>query len=440
MSAFLALGMMLYAAQTPSIPVGPVTLDEAAALAEHNAFAVRIQKTTVEKNRQEVKESQALLGPTISGNLGYTRYNEALTEQIENFNFVEQAIDSKTGGLALTLPIDISGIQRHLIQANKAYYRASIRTLQANLNDARLTARSDFLAILRAQAEVKVDEAALQDATERLNQAQLQYNQQEIAKIDLLAYQTTVDQAKSDLLNAQNSLDLARQTLNDDLAIPIETPVDVVEVETLPPIPNDVVRLVRVGQVRRPEVRSLIETLVALRNITKASESGMDPSLALGLSVNTNFDPLPGVERTVSSGTLTFSVPLYDSGYTRSKVRAARQDEAATRIQLEQTQLGISKDVRAAITNLTGAKARYDNAVAQVGYAQETYRLAVVKQTAGEGTYVEVIDAQNSLTQSKNGLLGARYDYLTAYAQLQRAVGADDLPAALAAPSLGGMK
>ena len=96
--------------------------------------------------------------------------------------------------------------------------------------------------------------------------------------------------------------------------------------------------------------------------------------------------------------------------------------------------------VRTAVANLGSAKARFENAQAQVMLAQETYRLAVVKQNAGEGTYVEVIDAQNALTQAKDGLLGAKYDYLTAYAQLQRAVGVDDISAAVAAPSLGGTK
>lgn len=440
MAAGLSLALMLYAAQTPSIPIGPMSLDAIALLAEHNAFAVRIQKTTVEKNRQLVKEAQAQLGPTVSGQLQYTRYNSALTEQFGNVTFVEQSIDVKTGGISLTLPIDISGIQRHLINANKAYYRSSIKTLQANMNDTRLTARSDYLAILRAQAQVKVDQAALKDATERLNQAQAQFNQQEIAKIDLYAYQTQVDQANSDLLNAQNSLDLARQQLNEDLAIPIETPVEVIEIDSLPPIPKDTVTLVMAGQTIRPEVRSLFDQLDALHQITRASEVGMDPNMNLQFGVQTNFDPLPGVERNVTSGTLTLNVPFYDSGYTRSKVRAARQDEAATRIQIEETKLGISKDVRSAVTNLISAKARFDNAVAQVGYAQETYRLAVVKQTAGEGTYVEVIDAQNSLTQAENGLLTARYDFLTDYAQLQRAVGVDDLSAVRTAPKNGGRK
>jgi outer membrane protein TolC len=62
-----------------------------------------------------------------------------------------------------------------------------------------------------------------------------------------------------------------------------------------------------------------------------------------------------------------------------------------------------------------------------VALAQEVFRLAQVRRDAGEGTYVEIIDAETDLTRARNGLVSARYDYLTAYAQLQRALGRDDV-------------
>ena len=86
--------------------------------------------------------------------------------------------------------------------------------------------------------------------------------------------------------------------------------------------------------------------------------------------------------------------------------------------------------MRNAVANLTSAKARFDSANVQVSLAEEVYRLAKVKQDAGAGTYYEVVDAETQLTQARNGQVSARYDYLTSYSQLQRAVGQDDLAAA----------
>jgi outer membrane protein len=416
--------------QNPTVPSGTLTIDQAAALAEKNAFAVRIQRTTVEKDRQNLKYSQAELGPTVSAQLEYLRNTQAITQSFGSFSAVIQPIDEKTGALNLTLPLDISGNIRRLIRANKSTYQSAKETLRATLEDARLAARTDYVAVLRAQAEIAVSQDALTDANAQLTQAQQQYAQQEIAKVDMLAFETTVDQAKGNLLIAQNDLEIAKETLNAALAIPIETRLDYVDIPELPVTPTDPDPLVRSAQQTRPEVLALIHTIDALANIARSNESTMDPSLSLGVSSSQNFDPLPGDQSNTTVGTLTLNIPLYDSGQTRARVKAARQDEVSAKIQLEQTKLGISQDVHAAIANLISAKARYDNAVSQVGYAKETYRLSIVRQKAGEGTYVEVIDAQNSLTQARNGLDGARYDYLTAYAQLQRAVGADNLSSA----------
>jgi outer membrane protein TolC len=71
-----------------------------------------------------------------------------------------------------------------------------------------------------------------------------------------------------------------------------------------------------------------------------------------------------------------------------------------------------------------------ENAIEQVKLAEEVYRLAKVKQDAGAGTYYEVVDAESQLTLARNGQVSARYDYLTSYSQLQRAVGQDDIAAA----------
>jgi outer membrane protein TolC len=107
---------------------------------------------------------------------------------------------------------------------------------------------------------------------------------------------------------------------------------------------------------------------------------------------------------------------------------------------LEQTRLFISQDVRNAVQNLSSALARLRSAEAQRRLAEEVFRLARVRQEAAEGTYVEVIDAETSLTQARNAEVSARYDYLVAYSQLQRAVGTDTLAPAPTTPNAGGVR
>jgi outer membrane protein TolC len=320
------------------------------------------------------------------------------------------------------------------VSASQATLRASQNTLLATRSDQRLAAKQAFLAVLRAQATVGVQNQALIDAQERLSQAQKELAAGTVAPVDEKRFEAQVAQAKSDLITAQNALDLAKQTFNQTLARPIETPVDLVEPAALPIVPSNVPGLVETGQKQRPEVRSLQATIESLADIRRATEAGMNPSLTFSLNNQRNLDATGfTASAETTTGVLALSIPIFDSGVTRDRVKAARQDELQAKIQLEQLELGISEEVRAAVTNLSSASSRLDNARQQVALAEEVYRLSKIRQDAGEGTYVEVIDAETQLTQARNSLVSARYDYLTAYSQLQRAIGSDDVGAAQAA-------
>jgi outer membrane protein TolC len=93
--------------------------------------------------------------------------------------------------------------------------------------------------------------------------------------------------------------------------------------------------------------------------------------------------------------------------------------------------LNISQEVRAALTNMANAMARQKSAIEQDELAKEVVRIARIRRDAGEGTVLEIIDAETQWTTAQNNLVNAMYDYYGAYSDLQRAVGADDIEAAL---------
>jgi outer membrane protein TolC len=131
------------------------------------------------------------------------------------------------------------------------------------------------------------------------------------------------------------------------------------------------------------------------------------------------------VSQTVGVAAITW--PIFDSGITRARVKEARQDEAQNQIGIDQLSLGISLQVRSAVKNLQNAADRLKLAQEQVGVAEEAFRLSNVRHDAGEGILLEVIDAQTDLTQARVGEVSARYDYLSAFADLQQAIGVDQV-------------
>jgi outer membrane protein len=420
----------------------PLTIEDAVAIAQRNAFSIRLQASAVEKSRRVLDQTAAGLGPSLNSTTTYTRNGHA---QVSSFgagsSFVLSPIDSKTVGLNFNLPIDISGNLQRQVAASRENLRSTEKNFEAALNDSKLTARQAFIAVLRAKATVRVQEEAVKNSTAQLDLGRKLLAGEQIAQVDVTRYEAQLAQSNADLLTAQNGLELAKYALNDALARPIETPLEVSDIYTLPSDPAEVNELVKTGQFKRPEVQSYLHSLKSLALVRRANEVGQNPSLSLGLNYSRNLDPSGlSAQTETTTGTLTLSIPLYDNGITRSKVRAASQDELQAQISLQQVQLTISQDVRNAFTNLSSARARLRNADEQVRLASEVFRLANIKQQAAEGTYIDVIDAENSLTQAKNTQVGARYDFLVAYAQLQRAVGTDQVVAknTSAQPATGG--
>jgi outer membrane protein TolC len=58
-----------------------------------------------------------------------------------------------------------------------------------------------------------------------------------------------------------------------------------------------------------------------------------------------------------------------------------------------------------------------------VEQGEENFKISEVRYSAGVGTNVDVIDAEVALTQAKNNYIQALYNYNTARANLDQAIG-----------------
>lgn len=404
----------------------PLSLDDAVAIAMNNAFSVQTANSAYERTRQQVNEAKAGLGPKVTLGANYTRFDREITATQGSNTVVVVPRDEKSTNASLTWPIDISGNLSRGVRAARATLNASKANIDAVKNDLKRDVRHAYFVVAQAKEQVTVNQIALKDQQDRLTNVQAQFDAGVVAKVDVLRQQVQVAQAQSNLIAAQNALDLAHEAFNNVLGRPVETPFDVDTVVNLPDVGVDDQTLVKAAQSNRPELRSLRQTAIALGEVTKAEERSLQPTLNLSLTATHNIDPTPTQGGSTTVGVAALSWPIFDSGVTRARVKEDRQVQEQNRIQTAQLELGISLEVRQALTNLANAKAREDVALSQLASAEETYRLAVVRLNAGQGILVEVIDAEADLTRARTGVVSARYDYMTAYSDLQRAIGADD--------------
>src|SRR5579862_8815251 len=269
MSPFLALASLF----TAHVGAETLSLDDALRLADQNAFAILLQQAAVERQRQVVKQTAGTLGPTVTAGSVYTRN---ATESTVNFNGQSVVVSPLETGVAtatVSLPIDISGNTHRLVRASKANLLAQRETLEANRSDTRHAVKAAYLAVLRAESQVRVAQEAIGNETERVRTTQAQFEHGTVAKLDVLTAQTQLSQSKTDLITAQNAVTLAKEALNNALARSIKTPVEVVD-PTIPEPPGNEDELDGLAQNQRAEARALLRTRDALALIRRAAEQG----------------------------------------------------------------------------------------------------------------------------------------------------------------------
>ena len=409
-----------------------MTIDQAVSIALKNSYAVKNAQETINSNEQKVREAGGNIGPRLTTNYQYLRYGHGSTGQIGSQTITFTPIDTNTWSTQLTMPIDLVGVWKSNLKAAKAGVQASRDTKTATENDLKQSVRKSYLNVLRAKGLVFIAGQERVNIQARVDQAKKQYDAGAIALIDYKRLQSQKSSADSDVINAENNYTVAKQVLNLALNRPIEADFDVEDMTGLPAVHAPMGRLIELGQGHRPESVSLKNTVIALGAAKLYAGQSGAPSLNMTLQNSQTLDPV-GInpQRETNTATLLLSVPLYDSGVARAKMAQTQSTINQTINNLSLLNLSISQEVRSALTNMANAMARQKSAIEQDELAKEVVRIARIRRDAGEGTVLEIIDAETQWVSAQNNLINSMYDYFGAYADLQRAVGADDIDDAL---------
>ena len=121
--------------------------------------------------------------------------------------------------------------------------------------------------------------------------------------------------------------------------------------------------------------------------------------------------------------TVNLSMPLWDWGGLRSKLHQSRTRETQAQVGLSQAQRQLIANLYAMYNEAVAAKSAVDSAQHVSELAAESLRLTNLRYQAGESTALEVIDAQNTLVQARDGSDAAQVRYRLALANLQTVTG-----------------
>ena len=313
------------------------------------------------------------------------------------------------------------GAQLDQARANTASAEASLVQQQFQVA---LTAKQTFFNVLRAEETIRSFQAALESAQQGLRAAEQRLQVGSATRSDSLRAQLQVMQARQSILSAQNSRRAAAYSLG--ALVGVDGPVFADPSTSAEPRPLAMSdeELVQMAISVSPAVLTAEMTVRANDAAITAARADYLPRLSASAGYTWNNDNLAIAGGRTSWNTgLSLSYTIFN-GFTREDSNErARVNARVSRYQLDDAKRQARTNVSKAIDDLRLAEQQITIAREAVTVAQEDLRVQQTRYGLGASTILDQITSQAAVVSAELNLIGARYDYLVARAQLEALVG-----------------
>ena len=159
-----------------------------------------------------------------------------------------------------------------------------------------------------------------------------------------------------------------------------------------------------------------------------AAWGGLLPALSVdylyGIDSNQFAIRTDGVRNIGYSAVATLQIPIFSWGSDRSKLKQAELRRDQAHVELNYAQKQLLSHLRQFFLEAKTARSEMDSlASSPPELAAESLRLTTMRYQAGESTVLEVVDAQNTLTQARNAYDDGQARFRLAVANLQTLTG-----------------
>jgi outer membrane protein TolC len=199
-------------------------------------------------------------------------------------------------------------------------------------------------------------------------------------------------------------------------------PLEVIDLETLPPLPGALAQLLERAAAQRPEVALARQAAEAAQEGREAARGEFLPRVFVRGSVG-HADGENVVTGWQEGAGLHLETPLYAGGRHRGELRSAEAEVEAAVADAQAILDAISLQVNLAYRAVVAAYQRIDLSRTAIVQAREDLRLLTVRYRNGNATPTDLVDAETALTRSQQRFFSAAYTYLAALARLDYALG-----------------
>ncbi len=417
--------------------VQSISLEQAIQLALRNNKTLQAARVNLEAARAGLTEAEAALYPSFGTNFGFTGSDPIGAIQGERLSGSTLSVErfQVDGNIELRYDIYAGGGRAASIRRAEQEIRFNQLEIERTSQQIRFEVTQQYLELQRADSNVAIAQASIEDASQTLRDAQLLREALLGTKFQVLQAETSLAFANEDLTQAIAQQRIARRQLAETLSL------------------GQQVELTAGDEIKEKGTwdLSLEESIVlAYKNRAELEQqliqeeiSEQDRQIALAqitptVSLLAEYDYLyqfNGNEitlRFLNRGNVgyvdgyTFKAQVewnfFDGGRAWAQAEVAERNRESAQIEFANQRNQIRLQVETAYYNYLASKDLIKSTFINLQTATEQLRLARLSYQAGVVNQLDVVDAQQVLTTARGRYLQAVISYNQALNGLQRAI------------------
>lgn len=390
------------------------TLSSALTAAYNNSNLLEQNRALLRAQDENVAIALSALRPQINAQSTITQSDRASNIQGGNL--------SSTISLGLDLLLYDNGATALGVESAKETVLAARQQLVGLEQQVLFNGVQAYLGVLRDSRVLRLREQNLRLVTQELRAAEDRFEVGEVTRTDVAQAEARLADARGILAAAQGDLAVSQEFYRVAIG---RKPNGLNSISSLPKMPSNLDVAIETALRHAPSILQAQHQISADELNARRAQANISPRISLNGSVGHNSQ----IDNNSQVG-LTMTVPIYQGGQLSALRRRALASVHASRADLNQQAILTRQTVSDAWSRLMVAQAQVRASERQVQAAQIAFDGAREEATLGARTTLDVLDAEQVLSDARTNRIVAETLVFTAAYQLVAATGmltADDL-------------
>ena len=371
-----------------------------------NSFLPTVQVTGTIARANDVESSLRSTNQTINGN----------KKLYEGLHWTAM------GNLSVSLNFNVAMIQN--MRATIAQYETGKISWDQTVKENEISVRKLFYGLLLQQESLNLQKESLENARQRMTQAQTNYRNGYVPEIKYLQAQVAYENQVPVVEKAEMIMRQQLDTFAFLIGLPANSKIQL-NGEINPKIMDlDVEELISKGLTQNLTIRTLQENIKILKLQSNALDlSAYTPSLALSWNGNPMItsafesdwgDSNNWKDQGAFSVTLAWNITnMLPWSSSRVQARELQDNIKKLEVQLESAVRNTDLQIRTAVDTLAQCRHSLENSQRNIDLAQRSYDMTSLAYRNGTTEYLDLMDAETQLNQAKLSLVNEKFNYMT---------------------------